>query len=246
MIRSICNNDKINALNPFGIRIKALHNAYADTGICSFYIDTDSSCLMAQSGNTLIIDGEALPDNQLLYSFCRMVGADTLLCSGELKHTFHNAVQGKILKYIGKNAAVINDNTVAINSNLRVIYPLLNNNFKGMAAQASFDEFYVDISHRVRHGCACASIVYDKDGKPVSCAVAPFVCNDGAVISAVCTDNNSRGKGYATQAVSALLRHLQDCRIDGIYLQTEDDSLLDFYYPLGFNVSGVWQEIRFD
>lgn len=246
MIRSICSSDKINALNPFGIRIKALHNAYADTGICSFYIDTDSSCLMAQSGNTLIIDGEALPDNQLLYSFCLMVGADTLLCNGELKHTFHNAVQGKILKYIGKNTAVNNDNTVIINCNLRDIYPLLNNNFKGMSAQASFDEFYVDISHRVRHGCACTSIVYDKDSKPVSCAVAPFVCNDGAVISAVCTDKNSRGKGCATQAVSALVTHLQAYGTFNMYLQTEDDSLLDFYCPLGFTVSGIWQEIRFD
>ncbi|MCQ4022046.1 MULTISPECIES: GNAT family N-acetyltransferase [unclassified Ruminococcus] len=242
MIRSINNTDKINALNPFGIRIKALHNAYGGTNICSFYVDTDTSCIMAKSGSVLILDGSNTSDNQLLFDFCKLLGVNRLLCSSE--HTFskEHKTEGYILKHNASKTNLHNKRTV-INDKLRDIFPLIKNNLGESLSGVSFDEFYVDLSHKVRHGCAAASIVYDECNQPVSCAVAPFVCNEGAVISAVCTNKEIRNNGYASSAVNAIIDHLTACGVDKIFLQISNIKLLDLYNRLGFVCSGKWQEI---
>lgn len=244
MIRTFNESEKINALNPFGIRIKALHNAYCNTEICSFYIDTDSSSHMAKIGSVLILDGQILPDEHLLTDFCKITGIKTILCSGELSFSKGNKSEGYILKYNGTNTALAEKKKkTVLCDNLRDIFPLLKNNMNELSSVTDFDELYVDLSHRVRHGCAASSIVYDEENRAVSCAVAPFMCDEGAVISAVCTNESSRNRGYASCAIYSLIDRLHFFGIENIYLQINDNSLLDFYYPLGFTAAGNWQEI---
>lgn len=244
MIRTLNESEKISALNPFGIRIKALHNAYCNTDICSFYIDTDSSSHMAKIGSVLILDGQIMPDENLLSDFCKMTGIKTILCSGELQFSIGCKSDGYILKYNGTNITFTDKKQkIVLCDNLRDIFPLLKNNMNDFASVTDFDEYYVDLSHRVRHGCAASSIVYDEENHAVSCAVAPFMCKEGAVISAVCTDEHSRNRGYASCAIYSLIDRIHYFGIENIYLQINDNSLFDFYYPLGFVAAGKWQEI---
>lgn len=242
MIRLIEKTHKINALNPFAIRIKALYNAYAETNLCDFYIDTKTNCVMAKCGNVLIVDGESLTDENELKSFCSVAGVNTILCSGDFKLNSIPEKEGYILKYAGSMVDFPEKDAV-INDNLRDIYSLLSANMKNTFTGIKFEDYYVDLSHKLRHGCAASLIIYENN-VPCSCAVAPFICDEGAVISAVCTDMNLRERGYGTAAICSLINHLNANGITDIYLQIEDKSLLDFYYPLGFSAVGTWQEVK--
>lgn len=245
MIRLINETDKINALNSFGIRIKALNYAYAGTDICDFYIDTQTESTMAKFGNALILDGEKGIDRDELKSFCKLAAIKTVLCSGELDFGSAVKTEGYILKY--KGIEVCPDfEEAAYNENIRDIYDLICNNLESGFAKIGFDTFYVDLSHKLRHGSAASVVIYNDEGDtPCSCAVAPFVCEGGAVISSVCTDEKFRHQGYGSVAVYALLAWLkEEMNVSDVYLQIEDKALLDFYYPMGFAAVGTWQEIK--
>lgn len=244
MIRSTDECIDITTANPFNIRIKALHNAYHGTEICRFYIDTDTSCRMAQFGRVMIIASVNPPDEKLLFDFCQMAGVKIIICDGELSFSHGAKTEGYILMHNGVNSASSRKNIKTVFSeNLRDIFPLIKDNMNGLLSDDNFDEFYVDLSHRIRHGCGASVIVYNEQDIPVSCAVAPFMCDDGAVISAVCTNKDCRNMGYASHAIYSLIDKLRFFDIENIYLQINDNSLLDFYYPLGFTASGTWQEI---
>lgn len=242
MIKLIEQADKLNALNPFSIRVKALYNAYTKTDICDFYIDTKSNCAMAKCGDVIILDGENLVDKYEIIGFCRIVGVKTILCSGKLKLSLPNKTEGFVLKYGGGAVATLKKDVV-INNNLRDIYSLVSHNMGDALDGVEFEDYYVDLSHKIRHKCASSAVIYENN-VPVSCAVAPFMCSEGAVISAVCTDVKFRNKGYGKNAVLSLINYLVSGKITEIYLQIEDESLLDFYKPLGFTKFGIWQEVK--
>lgn len=244
MIKLINEPEKISATNPFGIRIKALNNAYADTDICDFYIDTKTGGAMAKCGDVLILDAENGIDREQLKSFCDLAAVKTVLCSGELDFGDVTKTEGYILKYKGIEICPDFDNA-AFNENIRDIYSLICDNLESDLSKIGFDTFYVDLSHKLRHGSAASAVIYNDEGDtPCSCAVAPFVCGEGAVISSVCTDKKFRRRGYGSVAVYALIAWLKEMKVSDVYLQIEDKSLLDFYYPMGFAAVGTWQEIK--
>lgn len=241
MIKLINKDKELNALTPFGIRVKALYAAYGDTDLCRFYQDTASGAVLAIYGNLLIIDSTA-PVSKEIMDFCSMLGVKTILCSAEAGIDCDSATEGYILKYRASECSEKrSDNIVVLNDGFREIYTLLCESFT--SSQLEFGDFYVDISHKIRHGCACSALVYSGN-TPVSCAVAPFVAGGGAVISAVCTDKEYRHMGFGRDALLSLIESLKGMGVCDIYIQVEDSSLLDFYYPLGFNAVGCWQEIK--
>lgn len=241
MIKLLNNDKELNALNPFGIRIKALYAAYGGTHLCRFYQDTSSGAVLAIYGDLLIIDSAVTVSEEIM-GFCSMLGVKTILCSGEFKLDKAKSTEGYILKYqTSERLQKQSDNIILFNDGFRKIYSLLSESFD--SSQLDFSDFYVDISHKVRHGCACSALVY-AGNTPVSCAVAPFVAGGGAVISAVCTDKTYRQMGFGRCALLSLIDNLNSIGVSDIYVQIEDHSLLNFYCPLGFNVAGTWQEIK--
>lgn len=242
MIRLIKESDTINALNPFSIRIKALYKAYGNSKFCGFYCDTETNSIMAKCGDVLILDGELQIDENVLLSFCQVLGINTVMCSNKFQYSFPQKSEGYILKYKEGLSPKIS-NKIIFNDRLREIYSLITENLDNYLNVLPFDEYYVDLSHKVRHNFAMTAVAYSDD-KPCCCAIASFMCDHGAVISAVCTDKQYRGKGFATQTVCALIDKIKSKEIENIYLQIEDESLLDFYYPLGFSAVGTWQEIN--
>lgn len=241
MIKLINNDAAFNALNPFGIRIKALYAAYGGTHLCRFYQDTLSGAVLAIYGDLLIIDS-AVPVSEEIMGFCSVLGVKTILCSGEFELDKGKSAEGYILKYqTSERLQKQSDNMILLNDGFREIYSLLSDSF--VSSQLDFSDFYVDISHKVRHGCASSALVFSGNN-PVSCAVAPFVSDSGAVISAVCTDKTYRQMGFGRCALLSLVDNLNSIGVSDIYVQIEDNSLLNFYCPLGFNVAGTWQEIK--
>ena len=71
-----------------------------------------------------------------------------------------------------------------------------------------FDEWYADMSHRLRHGCGKAAGIYE--GETLAGTALVTLTDDAVgIVGGVATAPQSRGKGYARRTVSALAHALQ-------------------------------------
>jgi len=105
----------------------------------------------------------------------------------------------------------------------------------------SYDEWVVDISHRIRHGTMCVAVLPAADGAALATASALTVLPDSYLLGAVQTRPDWRGKGLAKQCISAVMKKME-ARTG--YLMCRDE-LKDFYRPLGFQPDGTFsQQIR--
>jgi len=83
----------------------------------------------------------------------------------------------------------------------RQVYPLLKEVFGD--TMPAFDEWYVDISHRIRHqNCTVAGII--REGVTVSTAMTVAESENAVVIGAVATAESARKQGFAAQCIQYL------------------------------------------
>ena len=99
-----------------------------------------------------------------------------------------------------------------------------------------FEPFYLDMSHRVRHGAALALGEYIS-GELVGCAVVSAVAGDEAVLSALAVREDMRGRGLGKRLVGDAGRALPGHRL---YLFRESGRNREFYEKLGFREIGRW------
>lgn len=116
---------------------------------------------------------------------------------------------------------------------LRKLYPLLDRTFESFP---SFDNWYVDVSHRVRHDC-CHICGVEYDGQLISSAMTVAEWGTGAVIGSVATDSEYRGHGYASQCVTELAAFLQQQR-KTVFICPKNETAQRLYERLGFSVCG--------
>lgn len=105
----------------------------------------------------------------------------------------------------------------------------------------TWDTWYVCTSHMIRHGLGFCCAVYE-GGVPVSVGGVFAMSDRYAVIGALSTLSDSRGKGYAACIMRALTAR---CLALGKTpaLLTASDSLVRYYRKLGFTEHGKWAEI---
>ncbi len=108
--------------------------------------------------------------------------------------------------------------------------------FNLLSRNGSFETWYSLFSAKVNKSCACG-VYMMADEVPVSCAVAPFVFGNTAVVAGVFTSENHRNKGYATRCVKSLLSELQKKDIEDVYLWCEDKNM-NLYENMGFSIYG--------
>lgn len=89
------------------------------------------------------------------------------------------------------------------------------------------DEFYADISHRTRKGCAVSLLT------ETGAAVCPFMTDSLALVSGVAVEGHARGKGEGKRAVLALVDKILPRKI---YV-TATKEKAGFYEKCGFCVS---------
>ncbi len=114
-------------------------------------------------------------------------------------------------------------------SNYESVFYLLSRN-------GSFETWYSLFSAKVNKLFSCG-VYMMTDDVPVSCAVAPFIFGNTAVVAGVFTSENHRNKGYATRCVKALLSELQKKNIEEVYLWCEDKNI-KLYENIGFSLYG--------
>ena len=113
--------------------------------------------------------------------------------------------------------------------NIEQIYKILYSEEIDSIKHSEFEGFYVDLSHRIRHGTAAAVNLEN-------CAVclASHITNKRAVISGVFTLKNYRRKGKGSKALDTLVNALGEREI----FVAAEDKVLPFYLKCGFMPCG--------
>ncbi len=221
-------------------RIHGLQYAYGETELVQFYSDEHGSCLA-------LLDGVAFLDTPVntleeWRSFLRLLpGLSVLRTDSVAGKQLSVGLQmpcgtGKLMRFTGEAPPV--DNTGS-SCRLPELYQLLKSSFTTLPP---FDSWYVDVSHRVRHG-ACHLFVIRREDIPVSAAMTVAETRRAAVIGAVVTAPDYRGQGLATRCVAGVLAQLADKR--SIWIAPIDTAAERLYARLGFTLqdSGGWAEL---
>lgn len=99
-----------------------------------------------------------------------------------------------------------------------------------------FESWYVDISHRIRHGCAMAYTL-NVNNEIISSGIFSSLYNNDAILTAVQTVPEFRKMGYGSSLVSEMI-----CDVKGtVYLMREYNLNENFYKKLGFDNIGKWR-----
>lgn len=100
----------------------------------------------------------------------------------------------------------------------------------------NFEAWYVDINHRIRHGCAKA-VTLNVNDEIISSAIFSSIYRNCAILTGVQTKPEFRQMGYGSALVSDMC-----CNFGGtVYLMRENGRNESFYKRLGFENTGRWR-----
>lgn len=224
----------------FGARILAAAEAYGLTEPFAQFWTQGEDAAVCKLDDAAILDAGKSADLEELVQFIRMAGAARLLCSGEtagqigLPAARHGEVMtlSNIKKYMFPAQA-------ERNPGVREIYSLLRLCESPSFPVPEFEPFYLDLSHRIRHGAAIAVGLRDGDTL-AACAVCPAKSEAHAFLSAVAVAPEQRRKGMGRAVVEALLSQLPQKRVSIFRAEGENEA---FYRSLGFFPAGTFAEM---
>lgn len=224
---------------PFGCRIHAAAEAYGmELPFARFYEHSGGASLFLLDGGA-VLEESGLSDADFveLREFLRHSGAESLLCSEEAmrKLGFPVAFRGEIMELSGRpeNHPAC---AVVTSAPAREIYHLLCACRTATFMPPEFEPFYLDFSHRMRHGQMLFSGVR-QGGKLAACAFCTAITPGAAFISAVACLPEFRRRGLAQSALAALISRLENRKI---FLQRADGENEAFYHGCGFRACGRW------
>lgn len=215
--------------SPFGCQIRSKAQAYGfHQSFAQFW--TDGQAAYGKADGSVCIAGE-ITDADEACAFLRAVGTNEIVCSAENaeKLGLNITESGAILQKVLRNGAVHPAEEISP----REIYAVLKAN--GMVGE--FEPFYLDLSHRMRHGTVrCAGV--SADGKTV--AVAAAVLGESAsLISAVAVLPKFHRRGLGTAVVRKMERMLPS---GTVYILREESKNEAFYDALGYKPCGAWAQ----
>ncbi len=221
----------------FSGKIKALAESYG-TGydFLSFFVQ-DKGAVIGKYYGSSVISGN-IPDEERaaeLRSFLPTLGKGVLMSreNAEKLGVWDTARKGYIMKFTDSapRSGDLTREDVSTWLSYREIYDILKDGF-----DMSFDEWYVDINHNVRHGI---STVYSVGN--ASTAAVMFTIDGISFVSAVATRPEMRGKGIGTKLIRYIGKKEKEARNECLLICKEE--LLPFYKAAGFTPSGFSAEI---
>ncbi len=236
--------------SPYGARIISYHTAYHGKkyDFLDFWIQRDDEnnavCAFCKYYSTLIICGKT-HNFEEIKEFITIISISNILCDSTLKTVCgENISMGETMLCTKTNDI---DNTMdfeykilRLNSdmnNLRNVYNLLikENGQNGMLPD--FESYFLDISHRIRHGVSKVYVITNGLGDIVSTATLLAISRTSSVIGCVATDSDNRNKGFAT----CLVKYITEKELSNgrqVYLHRERE--ISLYERIGFEVVGHW------
>lgn len=101
---------------------------------------------------------------------------------------------------------------------------------------ADFEMWYVDVCHRIRHGCAKAYSL-NINGEIISSGIFSSIYNNNAILTSVRTAPGFRHLGFGSALVSEMVNDVKGT----VYLMREAEKNEGFYKRLGFENTGIWR-----
>lgn len=221
----------------YSIRIFSLLEAYGTKyDFAVFYKQLDkagniTSILSKLDGDYTVSAGDNA-DFTELEAFFSTMGYTSVLSDDRLRiNDFYD--QGVVMKTarkaeFHKNGAVIDD------------YPNLMDIFNMEDYdQLDFESWYVDLSHRIRHGCSKAYTI-SINGQIISSAVFSSIWKNNAILTSVHTAGDYRHNGFGSALVSEMIMDVRN----HVYLMREFNKNEKFYKRLGFENTGYWRMFK--
>lgn len=224
--------------NAFACRVRATANAYGfSQPFARFWTQEDKAALCALD-DTAILDARPGADFGELAAFLSAAGARTLLCSAEAALALpFPAVSGEVMTLTAPVPPM--ETGVEWNPSPRELHPLLCACETPYFTPPPFEPFYLDVSHRTRHGAA-VSVAIRAGDTLAGCAVCCAKTDDAAVLSAVAVRPQYRRQGLGARVVRALASALPRRTLYLFRAAGENEA---FYRSLGFVRSGGFSEL---
>lgn len=212
----------------FGCKLRAVALAYGfERDFARFWTDGSAAYCLLDGGLSIAGSPGDIEESR---EFLDMLGPDSVFCerglAGELELAVstEGAVMAKDLPE-GEPQGLLPPG-------LREVHALLT----AAGIPMDFEPFYLDMSHRMRHGIALALGKY-VSGELAGGAVISAAAGGEAVLSALAVREDCRGRGLGTELMGDVERALPGHRL---YLFRESGRNREFYKKLGFTEVGRW------
>lgn len=231
----------------FSCRIRSLLSAYGpEMSFVGFWvqkIDGENKAMISRLDNSFVLAAQAGADFSELAEFFSLF-AGTLLCSKAAAENMMLSVQrtGPILNRFCSGEQKEGQVCREGKPNFQEVYQLLCSCASSEFQVPDWEPFYLDLSHRVRHGQAFVTDIV-KEGELVACTIVSAQTETDAVLSAVACNPGFQGKGFGKQVV---LRTLDQLKNKTVYVFCATEKMSGFYQLLGWMPSGTWAEIDFE
>lgn len=240
---------KENSENPFAVRVKGLLKAYGKYPLLyNFWYQRNSNgsivSYIIKYGSEFIADisNKADSNNILeIIDLCSMAGGTALLC--KKTNISVNSEIGVVMKWKNHNSIKESICFTENSINLKEYYNILKSNSSKDFVVPNFNDFYVDLNHRIRKGVALLTGMY-VDNKLVSCCAVTSLYSNSAVIAGVSTLPNMKNKGYGSTVVLEMCNRLLKNGISNIWLQRDKNKNFSFYNKLGFEDISEFEQIN--
>ncbi|MDO4882086.1 MAG: GNAT family N-acetyltransferase [Oscillospiraceae bacterium] len=239
----------ISPTDPFACRIISLYNSYSpDLVFVDYWLlqndDEEYTGAIARNGSNFILFLTEQSDIDEVSSFMRVAGASAVICDGKYQLELNGCktISGTVL--VRTTSFEDEENELIFSEpDIKAVYDMIVKSADENFTPPPFDEFYVDVNHKLRHNTA-RLVGIEEDGICVASAMTVAESGTGAVIGAVSCDPDYRRRGYG----SALIKHLTNILVSenkAVYLHRAQNANVDFYKNLGFEEYGTWREYYF-
>ncbi len=222
--------------------IKAMYGRYpfADCWVQRTEHTAAPTAYLSKTDGVVTLFARACADFEELCIFLNMTGARCVMCSAfhaqQLRIT--PVETGAVLKWQG---CLTKPPVPATSPNLHRAYQVLQACKSKRFRVPAFEPFYLDMSHKLRHGGASLA-GYEKNGVLAACAMTVAETADAAVIGAVAVLPAYQKQGLGSQVVQSLLHSCVQKGQKHIYVYCNSKETVLFYRKMGFAHSGRWAE----
>lgn len=226
----------------FGCRIVALARAYGlEQPFARFWRQSQGAYLACLDG-AVVLFGTETADWEEIQAFLPAAGVRSVLCDAAAAirlPAFPLQAEGAVLARMREDDVPMP--VYELNPGPRELYSLLKQCETNTFRVPPFEGFYLDLSHRTRHGAAVSVAVRDDGGGLAACAFSTVQTDSLAVLSGVAVRPDCRGKGLGRQVVRALQARLSAPQVCVYRARGENEA---FYRALGFQQRTSFAELR--
>lgn len=224
-------------LSPMSIRIEALINTYGFNTSFAYFWQQESegevTALVSKVDGDVTLAAKENFNAEEMKEFLSVIGFSSLLAESKISAAlgFKEAEKGFIMELeSGKNT--VEEPLCLSEPPYKKIYELLKKPENFGDNIPSYGDWLADLSSRMRKGCAKAEWILENE-TCVCVAMLTFKTECGAVLGAVATDNEYRGRGLATSLVKSLCENFGK----RVFLLCKEDKI-NFYKKMNFKISG--------